>query len=244
MPDVSMEIQSMTGLAEEEYLKKPGLPKSTDLSVAKKQEEEKQSNNPMDKKPKEKKKRVVSQKQLDSLKKAREASVAKRKKIREEKEAEKQQVIKPKKQVKESKKILEPIEESESSESESSESESSEEEVMVKTPRKQSLSKAKKRKKINYDTIINGVVGQMRASGDNDRHQWRKEWENAEEIRMDERNKLLGLVKQMEVAETMKTKTKPVSNFNPYSVITNGQHNSQPVWEDCFNGRGKARNKF
>ena len=242
MPDVSMEIQSMTGLAEEEYLKKPGLPKSTDLSVA----EEKQSNLILCKKTKGKKKRVVSQKQLDSLKKAREASVAKRKKIREEKEAEKQQVIKPKKQVKESKKILEPIEESESSESESSESESSEEEVMVKTPRKQSLSKAKKRKKINYDTIINGVVGQMRASGDNDRHQWRKEWENAEEIRMDERNKLLGLVKQMEVAETMKTKTKtkPVSNFNPYSVITNGQHNSQPVWEDCFNGRGKARNKF
>ena len=70
MPNVDMEIEPMGGLNEKEYLKKPELPKSTDVVEE----------------VKVKKKRVVSQKQLDSLKKAREASVAKRKKIREEKE--------------------------------------------------------------------------------------------------------------------------------------------------------------
>ena len=74
LPNLSMEIDQSVGLNETEYLKKPeiGLPKSTPVI-------------------KEKKKRVVSQKQLDSLAKAREASVAKRKLIKEQKIREKEE---------------------------------------------------------------------------------------------------------------------------------------------------------
>tara|TARA_R110002072_G_scaffold253987_1_gene412871 strand:- start:9790 stop:10470 length:681 start_codon:yes stop_codon:yes gene_type:complete len=217
MPKLNMEIESMTGLAEKEYLKRPELPKSTD------DVEE----------VKPKKKRVVSQKQLDSLKKAREASVLKRKKIREEKEALKKD--KPKKEKKPLETIKEESEEEESSEE--SESSTDEELIEVKKPVK---SKRKGRKKIDYDAIINGVVGQLHSRQDEDRGRWRKEWENAEEIRMDERNKLLGLVKQMEVADNMKkNKPKPQAKpqYNPMSMLKPQRGNSEVNWDDCFKPR-------
>ena len=215
MPRVEMEIEPMSGLPEKEYLKKPELPKSTE---------------PI----KEKKKRVVSQKQLDSLKKAREASVAKRKKIREEKEAEKK-LIKPKKE----KKKLEVIKE-ESSEEESSEESSSEEEYIPEPPKPIKKSKKKRGRKIDYDAIINGVVGQLHSRQDEDRGRWRKEWEDAEQIRADERNKLLGLVKQMEVADSMKKqKQKPATKaqFNVNNLLKPQRGNSEPNWDNCFNSR-------
>ena len=224
MPNVDMEIEPMGGLNEKEYLKKPELPKSTDVVEE----------------VKVKKKRVVSQKQLDSLKKAREASVAKRKKIREEKELLK----KEKPTIKIKKKKLPVIQEEESSSSESSSESESEEEIEYVKPQK---TKKKRNKKIDYDQIINGVMGQFQQRQDDDRGRWRKEWENAEEIRADERNKLLGLVKQMEVADSMK-KNKPKAhvkpNFNANELLRPPQSNNNNInWDDCFNAR-QSRYKY
>ena len=149
LPNLSMEIDQSVGLNETEYLKRPEveLPKSTpEVKI--------------------KKKRVVSQKQLDSLKKAREASVAKRKPAKEAK--------------------------------------------------------------------------------------WNKRFSDEEHIRIDERNKLLDLVKQMEEGEKKANKRSVSSEkkkavkapFDANHYLSNNRPSRDINWDNCFSPRRGGNNFF
>tara|TARA_R100000541_G_scaffold52230_1_gene59894 strand:- start:179 stop:817 length:639 start_codon:yes stop_codon:yes gene_type:complete len=212
-----MEIDQSIGLAETEYLKKPELPSSI----------------PNDKVIK-KKKRVVSQKQLDSLKRAREASVLKRKKIKEQKLKDKEEAKALKKkpiQVKEPE-VMETIEEERA--------DTPEELIDMNTVGGHSF---------NYEKVIGGVFDMIQADKERRKPEkearWDKRFKDAEDIRIDERNKLLDLVKQMERADSMKSTTtkkekpKPKPKVNPAKLLK-----GQPDWDSCFAPRRGGNNFF
>ena len=217
LPSISMEIDQSIGLAETEYLKKPELPSSI----------------PNDKVIK-KKKRVVSQKQLDSLKRAREASVLKRKKIKEQKLKDKEEAKALKKkpiQVKEPE-VMETIEEERA--------DTPEELIDMNTVGGHSF---------NYEKVIGGVFDMIQADKERRKPEkearWDKRFKDAEDIRIDERNKLLDLVKQMERADSMKSTTtkkekpKPKPKVNPAKLLK-----GQPDWDSCFAPRRGGNNFF
>lgn len=205
-----MEIDQSIGLAETEYLKKPELPTSIP---------------PV----KEKKKRVVSQKQLDSLKRAREASVIKRKKIKDQKIKDKEEARALKK-----KKVKEP---------EVMETISEDEEERADTP--EALMDMNS---FNYEKVIGGVFDMIQADKERRKpekeEKWNKRFKDAEDIRIDERNKLLDLVKQMEKADgmkstTQKAKPKPKPKVNPTKLLR-----GEPDWDSCFAPRRGGNNFF
>jgi len=211
-----MEIDQSIGLAETEYLKKPELPSSIPAR-------------------KEKKKRVVSQKQLDSLKRAREASVLKRKKIKEQKLKDKEEAKALKKkpiEVKEPE-VMESIEEERA--------DTPEELIDINTVGGHSF---------NYDKVIGGVFDMIQLDKERRKPEkeakWNKRFTDAEDIRIDERNKLLDLVKQMERADSMKstttkkeTKPKPKPKVNPAKLLR-----GEPDWDSCFAPRRGGNNFF
>ena len=220
-----MEIDQSIGLAETEYLKKPELPSSI----------------PNDKVIK-KKKRVVSQKQLDSLKRAREASVLKRKKIKEQKLKDKEEAKALKKkpiQVKEPE-VMETIEEERYGGANPSGADTPEELIDMNTVGGHSF---------NYEKVIGGVFDMIQADKERRKPEkearWDKRFKDAEDIRIDERNKLLDLVKQMERADSMKSTTtkkekpKPKPKVNPAKLLK-----GQPDWDSCFAPRRGGNNFF
>jgi len=223
LPSISMEIDQSIGLAETEYLKKPELAKHT-IGLP-------SSIPPV----KEKKKRVVSQKQLDSLKRAREASVLKRKKIKEQKLKDKEEAKALKKkpiEVKEPE-VMESIEEERA--------DTPEELIDINTVGGHSF---------NYDKVIGGVFDMIQLDKERRKPEkeakWNKRFTDAEDIRIDERNKLLDLVKQMERADSMKstttkkeTKPKPKPKVNPAKLLR-----GEPDWDSCFAPRRGGNNFF
>tara|TARA_R110002096_G_scaffold65444_1_gene159374 strand:+ start:78 stop:752 length:675 start_codon:yes stop_codon:yes gene_type:complete len=221
LPNIEMAIDQNVGmgLAEKDYLKKPDetkpkieLPKSVAEG---------------------KKKRVVSQKQLDNLKKAREASVVKRKLIREEKEAEKIK-LKAEKKKTDLPKIAE-------EEVDDNESRASTPEHLV------DMDSVTGGHSFNYDKVISGVFDLIQTDKENRKPEkeakWNKRFKDQEEVRIDERNKLLELVKQMEEADTLKAK-KPPKKTKPKVNPTNMLRNGEPDWESCFVPRRGGNNFF
>lgn len=217
LPSISMEIDQTIGLAETEYLKKPELPSSIP---------------PV----KEKKKRVVSQKQLDSLKRAREASVLKRKKIKEQKLKDKEEA----KALKALKK--EPID--------SKATQRKEPEIMetIEEERADTPEALIDMNSFNYEKVIGGVFDMIQADKERRKpekeEKWKKRFKDAEDIRIDERNKLLDLVKQMEKADgmkstTQKAKPKPKPKVNPAKLLR-----GEPDWDSCFAPRRGGNNFF
>ena len=224
LPNIEMAIDQNVGmgLAEKDYLKKPDetkpkieLPKSVAEG---------------------KKKRVVSQKQLDNLKKAREASVVKRKLIREEKEAEKIKLKAEKKKT-----DLPKIAEEEVLCDKDNESRASTPEHLV------DMDSVTGGHSFNYDKVINGVFDLIQTDKENRKPEkeakWNKRFKDQEEVRIDERNKLLELVKQMEEADTLKAK-KPPKKTKPKVNPTNMLRNGEPDWESCFVPRRGGNNFF
>ena len=222
LPNLSMEIDQSVGLNETEYLKKPELelPKSTPVV-------------------KEKKKRVVSQKQLDSLKKAREASVAKRKLIKEQKLREKEEAKEAKalskKQVKlDIKEPMETIEE------------------RADTP-EALIEMDKPTGGFDYERVVSSVYDMIQAEKETRRPakeaKFKQRFDDEEKIRIDERNKLLDLVKQMEEADRVKRKPKrekkPQPKFNANHYLSNGDKSGKDInWDNCFAPRRGTGNFF
>ena len=229
LPNLSMEIDQSVGLNETEYLKKPEieLPKSTPVI-------------------KEKKKRVVSQKQLDSLKKAREASVAKRKLIKEQKLREKEEAKEAKalakhtnglskKQVKlDIKEPMETIEE------------------RADTP-EALIDMDKPTGGFDYERVVSSVYDMIQAEKETRRPakeaKFKQRFDDEEKIRIDERNKLLDLVKQMEEADRVKRKPKkekkPERKFNANHYLSNGDKSGKDInWDNCFAPRRGTGNFF
>ena len=200
-----MEIDQTIGLDETDYLKRPELPKNEG-----------------------KKKRVVSQKQLDSLKRAREASMAKRKLIREQKlrnkEAQKEAKLISKTKPKEKEpEVMETIEESRAS--------TPEELIDMNSA-------------FNYDRVITSVFDLIQADKEKRRPEkedkWNKRFKDAEDIRIDERNKLLELVKQMEQVDTIKAKPPKKRVYSANKILQNNDIN----WDNCFTPRRGGDNFF
>ena len=226
LPNIEMAIDQNVGmgLAEKDYLKKPDetkpkieLPKSTIGEV--------------------KKKRVVSQKQLDNLKKAREASVVKRKLVREEKEAEKIKLKAEKKAV-----VIAPlIPKIEEEVDDDKGSRASTPEHLV------DMDSVTGGHSFNYDKVISGVFDLIQTDKENRKPEkeakWNKRFKDQEDVRIDERNKLLELVKQMEQADTLKAK-KPIKKTKPKLNPTNMLRNGEPDWESCFIPRRGGNNFF
>lgn len=233
-----MEIDHSIGLAETEYLKKPELAKHT-IGLP-------SSIPPV----KEKKKRVVSQKQLDSLKRAREASVLKRKVIKEQKLKDKEEAKALKKkpiEVKEPE-VMETIEEERYGGANPSGADTPEELVDMNSVGGHSF---------NYEKVIGGVFDMIQADKERRKPEkearWDKRFKDAEDIRIDERNKLLDLVKQMERADSMKSTTKPKETKpkpKPDSRATQRKVNpakllrGEPDWDSCFAPRRGGNNFF
>tara|TARA_R110002073_G_scaffold89203_2_gene211537 strand:- start:2208 stop:2909 length:702 start_codon:yes stop_codon:yes gene_type:complete len=230
LPNLSMEIDQSVGLNETEYLKKPEieLPKSTPVI-------------------KEKKKRVVSQKQLDSLKKAREASVAKRKLIKEQKLREKEEAKEAKalskKQVKLD--IKEPMETIEERYGEANPSGADTPEALIDMD--------KPTGGFDYERVVSSVYDMIQAEKETRRPakeaKFRERFDDEEKIRIDERNKLLDLVKQMEEADRVKRKPKkekkPERKFNANHYLSNGDKSGKDInWDNCFAPRRGTGNFF
>lgn len=209
-----MEIVHSVGLNETEYLKRPeiGLPKST---------------------PEIKKKRVVSQKQLDSLKKAREASVEKRKIIKEQKIRDKEMAreakVMAKKEKKESPpKIMETVEEEDRA--------STPEELIDMDSG------------FNYDRVVSSVYDMIQAEKASRKPakeaKWNKRFSDEEHIRIDERNKLLDLVKQMEEGEKKAKKKAVKAPFDANHYLSNNRPSRDINWDNCFSPRRGGNNFF
>lgn len=224
-----MEIDQSVGLNETEYLKRPEveLPKSTpEVKI--------------------KKKRVVSQKQLDSLKKAREASVAKRKIIKEQKIRDKEMAreakVMAKKEKKESPpKIMETVEEEE-------------DDSRASTP--EELIDMDSVGGFNYDRVVSSVYDMIQAEKATRKPakeaKWNKRFSDEEHIRIDERNKLLDLVKQMEEGEKKANKRSVSSEkkkavkapFNANHYLSNNRPSRDINWDNCFSPRRGGNNFF
>ena len=105
----------------------------------------------------------------------------------------------------------------------------------------------------NYEKVIGGVFDMIQADKERRKPQkeekWNKRFKDAEDIRIDERNKLLDLVKQMEKADGMKSTTKPNKGtnkptkpkpkVNPANLLR-----GQPDWDSCFTPRRGGNNFF
>ena len=213
LPQINMEIDQTIGLDETDYLKRPELPKAVE---------------------KVKKKRVVSQKQLDSLKRAREASMAKRKLIREQKlrdkEAQKEAKLISKTKPKEKEpEVMETIEE------DTSRASTPEELIDMNSA-------------FNYDRVITSVFDLIQADKEKRRPEkedkWNKRFKDAEDIRIDERNKLLELVKQMEQVDTIKAKPKPKEPKKRVHSANKILQNNDINWDNCFTPRRGGDNFF
>ena len=230
-----MEIDQSVGLNETEYLKRPeielakhtiGLPKSTpEVKI--------------------KKKRVVSQKQLDSLKKAREASVAKRKIIKEQKIRDKEMAreakVMAKKQQKESPpKIMETVEEELAEQQGEDDSRASTPEELIDMDSVGGF---------NYDRVVSSVYDMIQAEKATRKPakeaKWNKRFSDEEHIRIDERNKLLDLVKQMEEGEKKAKKKKAVkAPFDANHYLSNNRPSRDINWDNCFSPRRGGNNFF
>ena len=204
MPKIDMEIQQIDGMAESDYLKKPELPKSNEKPV--------------------KKKRQMSEKQLANLARARKISAEKRKERKEAKAQEKKiakanrkvKIVEPEPQE------LEPIEEESRDEPDVEEEEAEEEYISYPT---------KHSNAIDYDYIIDGVFDLIQE--DKKRRRPLKEdklkamFQSEEKVRMDERQKILGLVNQMADAEKTKNTQAPSAS----NILRRGNNVN---WDDCF----------
>jgi len=217
LPNIEMEIDQNVGLDEKDYLKKPeiALPSS---------------------KPKEKKKRVVSQKQLDALAKAREKSIEKRKLIREQKEKEKADKKKEKADKKErNRPPIVPTIKEESEEEEEERADTPEALIDVNS--------------VDYSKVISGVFDLIQADKEKRRPEkeakYKQMFNDAESARIDERKKLLDLVYQMDTADKVRKapapkKEKPKKQVNATKIISRGQ----PDWDSCFAPRRGNGNFF
>ena len=103
----------------------------------------------------------------------------------------------------------------------------------------------------NYDKVISGVFDLIQLDKENRKPEkeakWNKRFKDQEEVRIDERNKLLELVKQMEEADTLlRVNKKPIKEevkkpkINPTNMLRNGE----PDWESCFVPRRGGNNFF
>lgn len=209
LPEPSMEIENdvQKMLPEDEYLKKPAKPSSTPA----------------------KKKRVMSQAQLDNLKKAREISAQKRKAKKEAEKLEKQRLKEEKKKGK--KKKLEPIKEEVLSDSSSSDDD---EEERTPTP----VAKPKPIPIPQSDNMEERIYNRLRMEKQQRREvrllkkQKEKEKKEYEEsIRADERNRLLAMVEEEEQRNTIVPK--PKAKINTDNLLKPSK------WDDLFKPRDR-----
>lgn len=210
MPKLSMEIEPVeTGLPVDSYLQKPALPSS--------KEQAKQS---------PKKKRVMSEKQLENLAKAREKSALNRKLKKEQKVADKEALKAEKKLMKKTKVPLEPIEEEDYGE------EGSDMEVILSEDTNAGDTG------IDYEFIMSNVYGMLKEDAQREQEEKVRAQKEQEEymlkknaydetIRADERTRLKGIVEQ---------KQKHKKTISP---MINGTD-----WDSCFQSRGRGGDNF
>lgn len=230
MPKLSMEIEpAVEGLAEESYLQKPQLPKSTDVAK--------------EKPPK--KKRVMSEKQLANLAKAREKSALNRRLKKEEK-------IKEKEALKEQKKLAKkktPIASTTAENLDVIEEEDYVEEGMDDADNYYGAGEADEEPEsnytngIDYEFIMANVYGMIKEDQHKEREQAKKakeeeermlEAKNAydERIRKEERDRLMGIVK-----EKKSQRSSAGTGYNPLKP-------QEPNWDSCFQPRGRGGDNF
>jgi len=217
MPKLSMEIEpAVEGLAEESYLQKPQLPKS----------------NATEKEKPPKKKRVMTEKQLESLAKAREKSALNRRLKKEQKVADKEALKEQKKLAKKNKipiasttaENLEVVEEEEEEEYEEAED-----------------YYAPPTNGIDYEFIMSNVYGMLKEDQQKEREAQQKALEEQarmtqakedydESIRKAERDRLMGIVKE-------KKGKRPTQAYNPLKP-------HEPNWDSCFQPRGRGGDNF
>lgn len=169
------------------------------------------------KKPVKKPKRKLTDKQLEALKKGREKSIETRRKNKKEKEVKKaEQVLQTTSEVHQSAPVAPPPQ------------------VVQVTPVHQPA-------QIDYDKIINGVVGKMETMNTQRANREHLVAENVnafeEKIRDDERNNVLKQIEDMQKQEDIAksshlahkylTKPKPVVNNNPYAYALQMGANSR-----------------
>tara|TARA_R110002020_G_scaffold92325_7_gene223651 strand:+ start:1207 stop:1875 length:669 start_codon:yes stop_codon:yes gene_type:complete len=221
-----MEIESVeTGLPVDSYLQKPQLPKS---------------NAPTDAKAPPKKKRVMSEKQLENLKKAREKSALNRRLKKEQKVADKEALKEQKKLAKKNKipiasttaENLEVVEE----ESANGSSDDYEEEVDNADEYYAPQSNG-----IDYEFIMSNVYGMLKEDQHKEKEAHRLALEEQarmtqakedydESIRKAERDRLMGIVKEKKGKQQ-----RPTHNaLKPH----------EPNWDSCFQPRGRGGDNF
>mgnify|MGYP003672854548 CR=1 FL=1 len=211
MPKLSMEInESMEMLNEKEYLDKPEKPSSI----------------PKEKPPK--KKRVMTEKQLESLAKAREKSALNRRLKKEQKLADKVALKEEKKLKRNKMPKVEAQHHNEVVEAPSSEEEELAEEHY-----------APPSNGIDYEFIMSNVYGMIKEDETNRLRQAEEDRLEKEDynkrkdaydnkIRQEERDRLMGIVEEK---RKKKATTAPLMN-------------NEPNWDSCFQPRGRGSDQF
>ena len=214
MPKLSMEIEPVeTGLPVDSYLQKPALPSSKDTPT--------------------KKKRVMSEKQLANLAKAREKSALNRKLKKEQKVADKIALKEQKKLNKKKTPITEPVAEEDYGE------EGSDMEVILSEDADHAPFETNAGDNgIDYEFIMSNVYGMLKEDAHREREEKIKAQKEQEDymlkknaydetIRADERQRLKGVVEQ---------KQKHKKTIAP---MVNGTD-----WDSCFQPRGRGGDNF
>lgn len=216
MPKLSMEIEPVesVGLPVDSYLQKPTLPSSKDKPV--------------------KKKRVMSEKQLANLAKAREKSALNRKLKKEQKLADKLALKEEKKKGKKKVSVpLEPVEEEE--EDYGDEGSSYDEEVIPTEPSTYNDYPSAGDNGIDYEFIMSNVYGMIKEDAVREEEEKKRLLAEEEDylqrknayddtIRADERARLKGIVEE---------KQKHKKTIAP--MVNNGTN-----WDGCFQPRGRG----
>ena len=212
MPKLSMEInENMEMLNETEYLDKPQKPSSI----------------PKEKPPK--KKRVMSEAQLENLAKAREKSALNRRLKKEKKVADKVALKEEKKKTKIKKAYLPPIEEEEE---EDYGNEGSDMEVELTETNNGGGA-------VDYEYIMSNVYGMIkedevnRVREEQERQEAEKDYNERKDsydnkIRQEERDRLMGIVEEKRKKKVRETPLKPQGTD----------------WDSCFQPRGRGGDQF